>query len=246
VRSVGILGYLAVLAAIAAAPELLRRWRLRPVLDTFRSLGIEPRRVGNAALATVRGIDVSYELRPGERAGPDLTVCSARLPADVEGLEIDLRPQTASEARHVERGRAVDLQLEDPSFDERFVIEAAPAQTTRELLDPPTRAALGAVFPCRILYAGNGVRLEKWDLVRRPADVRRVLDAVLALSVRVVALAERGEPGPVDPNVASDVSLLHQARTRRSRFHIRQRIALLVMGALVGLALYWLKTRDPR
>src|SRR5688572_1970154 len=60
-------------------------------------------------------------------------------------IEVDLPPEYplamrivagSPEERELAEGRAVDLQVGDPEFDLRFIVEAAPSDVVRHLLDP--------------------------------------------------------------------------------------------------------------
>jgi hypothetical protein len=227
------------------------------VLEALRAFGAEPEDRGNAALVSLRGISLTYELRPGERGAPNRTICSALLPVATPAFELELRPQTEKEVRDIEKGRALDLELGDSAFDDSFVIEAAPTQMARDLLDAPLRAAFLQLFPCRLTLAGRELRFEKIDFVRRPPEVRRLTETLLNLGARLVALqgepTQRDEPAADSPHEAQptasaaevEIAALHAARARRRAFRKREFAIAVVAGAVLGLVAYRLATCAP-
>ena len=59
-------------------------------------------------------------------------------------LELYVRRQRWSDKREIDRGAMVDVTLGDRAFDQQFLIEAAPAEIARALLDAPMRRVLAA------------------------------------------------------------------------------------------------------
>jgi hypothetical protein len=58
------------------------------------------------------------------------------------------------DAKLVERGQEVDVEVGDPIFDEKVLVEAAPAEVARAARDAPTRATRRTAAPPRVLPAG--------------------------------------------------------------------------------------------
>jgi hypothetical protein len=245
---VGMVGYVAVLALIAGFPYVLRLWRLKPVVDALRELGAEPARLGNTVTASIGGLALSYELRPGQERVPDQTLCTARLSEEFPDFEMQLRPQTASEVGHIEHGRAVDIQLGDERFDDSFVVEAAPARLARALLDAPFREALAHFFPCRLTWRGREIRFEKYNYVRRPAEGKKLVELFRHAGAQALVAragpAEQGEPAAIataqaPPEASVELAALHAARGRRSAWRARRMILAVSLGAVAGAG-YWL------
>ncbi len=57
-------------------------------------------------------------------------------------LAIHVRRHTRSDKHVIARGDMVDVQIGDPRFDEAFLVEAAPADVVRALIDPAVRGLL--------------------------------------------------------------------------------------------------------
>lgn len=252
-------GSLGVLLGGRSAWQMLR---MRPVVAALVASGATARRVGNAALGSVAGRDLRFELRPGERRAPDQTVVTLAAADACGGLEMDLRPQTASEQRHIATGRAIDVITGDARFDESFVVEAAPAALARATLDARIRDDLLRLHPCRVTLASGIVRFECVEFVRKVDDVIRVVAVLQAIAERGAAGVVGAPPvGAQEPpgakaltaerepvgwaargeGVAAERAALSEARARRDAWR-KKRIALAVaVGAALGLAVYGLR-----
>ena len=185
-------------AAIVGASIAARNARIRVVEDAFRSLGGEPGRVSWGVRGAVRGIVVHYRPYSGKRQARR-TICTVRLSIRRPAFEMDLRPETRWGRRDVEHGRAIDLALGDAQFDDSFLVEAAPAELARALLDPETRTAMLAFHPCRLTVLGDELRFTKNELLGEFAEVRRVLELCTHVGSRhrvAARAASRGAAGP--------------------------------------------------
>lgn len=87
---------------------------------------------------------VGFRTRTGSCEGVMWTEIDVELPKAYP-LTLNVRRYRAFDRAQIERGALLDLSLGDPLFDEAFLVEAAPAEVVRELLDGPTRAALSAL-----------------------------------------------------------------------------------------------------
>src|ERR1019366_307630 len=106
-------------------------------------------------------------------------------------LEMELRPETARELRNLEHGRAIDLVLGDEAFDDSFIVEAAPSDMARALLDRNTRTALLAFYPCVLTLAGGELRFVKTGYLDEHAEIARVLELCTDVASRLGTLPAR-------------------------------------------------------
>ncbi len=257
-----LLVFVGVAAAFLVSAYGAKQERIRVVSDELRALGASPVSSGNTIMGSAGGTPVTYELRPGGKNTPNRTFCTALLPPDCPRLELELRPQTAGELRHVEKGRAIDLILGDDAFDDAFIIEAAPAAVARELLDEPIRAALLTFWPCRLTVAARELCFDKGGFIEQPGEVKRLLEMCVAACARLGALstefqerqlelARMGDLGgyrglgpeslrSLDRLSGADVELaaLDAARARR-RVWRRQRTALAATALVAGVVVFW-------
>jgi hypothetical protein len=120
-------------------------------------------------------------------AGPS-THCRVPLPDGVQPFAMDLRPETAAERSALERGDAIDVELGDEAFDRAFVVEAAPAEVIRVLLDEPSRAALLALRPCRFALDAGDLHLSRPGTWTAPAAVAAIVRLCLDVRERAARL----------------------------------------------------------
>ncbi len=255
-------------AALLASAHAARQEKFRVIQDELRALGASPMRSGNAVMGSIGGMAVSYELRPRRRrssiAGPAntwpewshyQTFCTALIPGECPALEMELRPQNAAELRHVEQGRAIDLILGDEMFDDAFIVEAAPAELVRALLDEPIRAALLTFMPCRLTIAAQELCFEKDGSVDEPGEVRRLVELCVGACARLASLSGQmqeqqlalagelgGYRGP-SPEVLrnlgassrdqAEIEALNAARKRRKNWRKGQMVTGILLAALV-------------
>ncbi|HEX3770733.1 MAG TPA: hypothetical protein VHV30_07715 [Polyangiaceae bacterium] len=237
--------------------------RKRAIESIFQQRGAEPVRVadlglrlGGAAAVEARlgGVLIRYVLQPGGKQTPRKTICEAWLP-EASPLEMELRPETERELRNLEQGRAIDLVLGDEAFDDSFVVEAAPSDMARALLDRNARTHLLAFHPCVLSIEGQRLRFTKTSYLEEPAEIARVIDTCADLASRLRALpaqileqrlAEAHEMEPTgyrgaspaamralqtSPRAASELAALHDVRAKRAR--IRQFVTAAVIVLVV-------------
>jgi hypothetical protein len=219
------------------------------------------------ALGSLKSWAAEYPVRVGtsegrveyRRGSEDIPrpVMHFRLPlGTVPPFLMDLRPQTAAEQRAIERGHAVDVELGDAGFDRDFVVEAAPSEVIRVLLDAPLRAELRALAPCRLTLVASELHLSRpWTVARWTAEEIAALARMVRLCVQVgerihllpVEMARGGHrggyrgatltaTGECEAAAAAQVTALMDSRRRRRR---QQDIvwSLLFGGLLLGLVL---------
>lgn len=184
--------------------------------------------------------------------------------------EMEVRPETGFETALVAEGRAVDVELDDPGFDPLFVVEAAPADAVRRVLDAPTRALLVALYPCTLQYSGTRLQLAKQGWPEQSETILGMLELAAAIAAgigpacaafeeaRVAAAIRESSTSTyrgADPEAMSmeadfadprwEVASLHRIREERRRGDARRvRIGLVVWVSLLGaMALVaWLVT----
>ena len=170
-----------------------RNARLRVVEEAFRSLGGEPKREFGNVAGSVHGLVVHFDPYTGNR-NQRRTICRVALSSERPNFEMDLRPETRWGIRDVEQGRAIDPVLGDSQFDDSFIVEAAPADFARALIDRQTRTAMLTFHPCRLTVSGNELRFAKSQVAER---VRGGSPRPRALHPRGLAsrVAARSAPG---------------------------------------------------
>ena len=176
---------------------------------------------------------------------------------------MDLRPETRWGVRDVEHGRAIDLVLGDEAFDDSFLVEAAPADMARALLDREARTALLSFHPCRLTVIGNELRFTKMALLDELAEIRRVLELCTRVRSRLeslpallheerLALAREGasaggyrgpsaqeirRPGAVVAIGRASSPALQRMRARRTMLRSAQAALLVGLGVVAWLVL---------
>jgi hypothetical protein len=242
--------------------------RLRVVEEAFRSLGGEPVRAHGGVEGRVKGhlLVLGTEMRTKNMPVTETsrTWCRVQLPAALPPFEMDLRPETRTEERDVERGLAIDLIVGDAAFDASFIVEAAPTDMAKALLDEPARTGLLAFHPCRMTIADGTLRFSKGAALDEYAEVRRVLELCSHVASRLqslpaqfheqrLALAQGGElagyrgPSPeamralaTSPDAAMEIAHLHRVRSRRLRARATFALAMIALGVAFYL---WLLNR---
>lgn len=126
----------------------------------------------------------------GTRQPPRTTVI---LDAPGVPVELTLRPELAGEGFDKLLGMTVDAEVGDPEFDQRFVIEAAPAEAARQVLIVPVRRAL-MLFPHDHEFPrvrlGEGMLSLTWGGLVDPMRLQHALDALTLLRSRAGELHE--------------------------------------------------------
>ncbi len=189
----------------------------------------------------------ALEVRVTARGGSPWT--SVRVACPGAPVELSLRPELPGEGIDKVLGMTVDHELGDAPFDDRFVIQAAPAEAAHHLLSAPVRAELMALLHTddspRMLLRAGALSIT-WQGEANPAAVGRALAASLAIraaasemheGVAVVALGPfrgAGALAAVDPaRRALAVTEIRRARARA--FTILGTAAAVSVAALLSL-----------
>jgi hypothetical protein len=264
---IGLLVLLIAGATILGAAYATREAQKRAIEALFRQRGAEPRRVtdlssrmnGVAAVeGRLGGRTVRFGLHTGGKHTPRKTMCGAWLHAP-SPLEMELRPATAGELRNLEHGRAIDLVLGDGAFDDSFIVEAAPSEMARALLDRNARTALLTFHPCVVTVAGDKLTFSKSGYLEEPAEIARVLDMCADLASRLEVLpaeilehrlagSHEIEPAgyrgaspasmralEMTPRDMSELAALHQARAKRAALKRALNLAVIALVVLAGV-----------
>ena len=216
-----------------------------PVGDALRTLG--------ARVATrLDGCDfelgaASGRYTLGEADDPPdepSTHCRVAMPEGAIQLAMELRPQTDIEQRALDRGDAFDVELGDEAFDRAFVVEAAPVDVIRVLLDEATRVALLGLAPCRFALDAGELHLSKRGTLARADAVTRIVGLCVEVRDRVerlpLEMARHREPaGYRGEPLAESARPEDEARARREIEAVEdvRRLRRQVQGTKVGLLL---------
>ena len=246
-----------VFAALVFVVSSANRQRREVIAATLSDVGATDVRARGFGLdAVVRGVSVHWHLLGGGRGNPVHTICSVPLEQPPRFL-MDLRRQTGEELQQVRAGRAIDVIVGDEAFDDAFIVEAAPSDVARKLLDAETRRRLLGLRPLRLGVVGNTLWLDVVGVVGQTI-AKSMLELVLLLSRRLAemprAMAEErmtteareaggavyrgttpGSSGAIEewsPQAEKEMAALMLARKRRDR---RTWVAICV-GLAVWLA----------
>lgn len=169
-----------VLAASSTGRE--RRGVLVAAMRELGATDVRARRFGLDAV--VRGVPVRWDVLGGGRGSPVHTICSVSLPQAPRFL-LELRRQTGPELEQVRAGRAVDVVVGDQAFDDSFIVEAAPADVAKKLLDADARRMLLAMQPVRLCVTKDRLWVDVIGLVGHVAIARSTLELVLAMARKI-------------------------------------------------------------
>ncbi len=170
------------LAALVFVVSRTNRQRWETIVAAMREVeATDMRKRAFGLLGTVRGVPVRWDALGGGRGTPVHTMCSVSLVHPPRFL-MDLRLQTGDELAQVRAGRAVDVIVGDQAFDDAFIVEAAPSEVAKKLLDAEIRRMLLAMRPVRLGVAKDTLWLDVMGVVGHVAIARSMLELVLALT----------------------------------------------------------------
>lgn len=172
-------------AAVILLVSNTSRQRREMIVAAMRELGatgVQARSFGLNGVA--RGIPVRWDVAGGGRGNPVHTICSVTL-VQAPRFILDLRRQTGEELEQVRAGRAVDVIVGDQGFDDAFIVEAAPSEVAKKLLDAETRRMLLALQPVRLCVSQDTLWLNVVGVVGHVAIAKSMLELVLSLARRL-------------------------------------------------------------
>ena len=199
----GILALLTATGVIAAAAIANRNARLRVIEEGFRALGGDPVRAHGGVEGPIGGHVTHYAIfaRRQQPLRPDDLPAHALDPA--AGIRDGPPPETRSEQRDVERGRAIDLVLGDKAFNNSFIVEAAPPRSHGPCSTSAPARRCSPSSRARWIIAGDEVHFSKYQALGEPAEVRRVLELCVHLGSSLEALpSQLHERRPARPATA--------------------------------------------
>jgi hypothetical protein len=136
------------------------------------------------------------------------------------------------------RAKQIDVPTGDPGFDAAFVVEGAPSDLVKALLDEPLRQALMASDKTILDFDGRFVSVMRDGRVQTPEEVRRMF-LVASLAARRL----RDGLNPVTPLSdaarAEELSRLQATRSAQQRSAIIGLIPVFIIGALFLGSLVW-------
>jgi hypothetical protein len=268
-KSAGLFG-LAFFGVFFAALAIYRWRQLASMRQGMMLAGAIDARIAGfqSAVGTIDGRLVRYVAVNGSKSGKGHTRASAQVPPGGAVLELHLVPESARDKERVQRGEEVDVVVGEPLFDQAFVVEAAPAETVRALLDARTRSTLRALLPCELHIDRGEVRFRKSGVLIRPAEVCEIARLVGGIAARMPALgleqreeqlralqALQGEVGGyrgvsagettsrlAESDLAREMAHLREVRRRR----MQQKVILSVAVGLIALITFLVILALPR
>jgi len=250
-----------ILAVVTVTIVVVTRGRARQRGDALQLAGGLVGGLPDRATASVHGlwrerpVDIQLVMRSNGSYSETFTVLEGELGTAAKGVLLRLRPATAAEVGQVRRGDLADVLLGDPGFDAAYVVEGAPAEAVRLLLDAELRGAIVALGECdlRVPSPDSEARVQLvvrgWH-ARDPAPLSRALDLLARLVTRTRALpAELERAVPLDQvgapyRGAPDDAARKAARATRERELAdlmaqrrgRARSDRRILGVVVGVA----------
>jgi len=245
--------------AVVTSPREARRQR--EALDSVARARLEGATVDHearSATGRVGGhpVTIRYTSTRTSKTTHSMTeveVGTARTP-----LQLELGPTRKGSAAAVRDGLLVDVSTGDRSFDDRFLVQGAPADVVRALLDAELRASLlgrgtltlstRAGGRCVVVVPGRPAEADLLALVDLAALLGRRVATAYPEADRA-ALDQRGGPYRGEPdarsapalNSARAADLARLADVNQRRGGRQRRVALLLAGGLlllvIGIAL---------
>ena len=196
-ETVGVLVIIAaVIGIIYAAVRHTKVARARRAANLSESLGKEdPEVVVNpdtgVARATVRGLPLRFHFTSRGSGSSSESWTEVEVDVPHEPLVLSLRLQTKRDWILVRDGLAVDIQLGDPEFDEKYLVEGAPAAIATRVLDPAVRRKLLLDEPNEVETRPFGVLVARKGWREAPADIQSLADLAVSIAQNIApAIAE--------------------------------------------------------
>ena len=246
------------------------RWReVAAARDGLRAAGATDAHIravmfsGQVAEGTVRGRKVRFEVEQGGKNSPSYTTVAIPAPPGI-AFEMHLSEQTPRALRLVEQGLEIDVNVGDPSFDDRVIVEAAPSRMAVAVLDASLRERILAQMPCTVSVAGGTILLRKRGKLTSIPVVQELVDLVSTVDAMISAVALElaaqqpgmaaqdyrggyGEAGAALRDAGAERELAHLREVRARQAARQRRFQLLVLGAIglyVGGTILYLQSRD--
>jgi hypothetical protein len=218
-------GFLVIGIAFAVYGFFNTRRRWDHSLAGAHSLLASPELAGRGVVkgkAADRDVTIELTTRGDGSSSESWTEIRAEL-RDVE-MRLDLRPETPLESAVVLLSRAVDVKIGDRAMDAEFVIDGAPADAVRRVLDDATlRKQLLSLCPLELEQKGATLQIAKRGWLAPPA-----LDTML-LSLVTLATRMEAVSGTRSREANAELEALAHARARRLSVRRTLLIALVVL-----------------
>jgi hypothetical protein len=212
---------------------------LKAALETFA--GEVVRIEANAVTGYRRGVLLVFRLA-SRGAGSSATAWTeVDVWTPMRGLRLELLPQAENAAAEVAAKRAVDVTVGDAEFDARFLVQSAPSDVVRALLDDRVvRGRLLKQHPIQVEPTDFGFRLARKEWIQDGPGVAELLDLgsaiaaaiPLAVAAATAADADAYRPGAADPQKTREAELAQLARVRENAEN-RQTVGCLIVGLVI-------------
>ena len=259
-----------IIAFVAISASNAKDRRVRWLAEAAQLLGGE-HDGSNKAWGTQLGPKVTYELatRGAGSSAESWTHIHVQIPKKYP-LAVHIRRQGKQDHSLVARGEMVDVLVGDKAFDDRFLVEAAPADVVRLLVDAEVRRLLCSYddidLDCvdradgtRALVLGIRGWIETPALYTEPVQImarlgQRVRDAYAAADADLQSGAESGDPyRPVaDDQPARAAQVSREAEVERVKGLRAKRdaranaLAWTIIGVVFGVILLSVCATLPR
>jgi hypothetical protein len=172
-------------------------------------------------------------------------------------FELELRRQGEEEKSDIVEGRAVDVGVGDPTFDEKWLVEGAPTDIVRRVLTESIRDRFTALAPLDLCQPSKrllrlrlgGIAAPEWisDAIALMSALGAAIEPAFAASDLDASLKGEGLGAPyraeIRPSVtaaarAQELERLHEARSRRAWVNGLRGAAVVIAFGIIALAAY--------
>lgn len=143
------------------------------------------------ARATVRGLPVRFHFTTRGSGSSSESWTEVEVDVPHEPVVLSLRLQTKRDWILVRDGLAIDIQLGNPEFDEKYLVEGAPAAIVSRVLDPAVQRKLLLDAPDEVETRAFGVLVARKGWRETPADIQSFVDLAVSIAENIApAIAE--------------------------------------------------------
>lgn len=195
---------------------------------------------------TLEGLPAEYRFQMSGRYG-DQTTTILTIARATPSLLLQVRRRDASDDELEKRHHLVDVKLGDAPFDDAYVVEGAPSDLVRALLDEPLRRALTDERSVVLNIDANQVQLLVNGSIATVDEARRFV----GLGAMVVKHLQSGLVPAAGTALGADerAKELAHLETIRGARHTNGMVAVIpagVVGCLLLAALIWNLRRQRR
>ncbi len=179
------------------------------------------------ATATVRGFTVRFRFTSRGSGSSSESWTEAEVDASHEPLILSMRLQTSLDGYFVRQGLAIDVQVGDPTFDAKYLVEGAPAAVVTRVLTPAVQRKLLLEEPNELETRPFGVLLARKGWRESPTDVRDFVDLAVSVAENIapaILEARKAEaPPPTSAYRGSAVSPADQQKWEAAKQQVAER-----------------------